>query len=103
MRLNSGLVARCLLFKELLCLCGQIVALLFGSGHLWVMLELWDLVGLRGRVGSTGVQPLLLAGPTCLFAGNKKTAITLVIAVSVFGLSNQGINTSIDPSAVMLT
>lgn len=67
MRLNSGLVARCLLFKELLCLCGQIVALLFGSGHLWVMLELWDLVGLRGRVGSTGGATFAACGSDLSF------------------------------------
>ncbi len=61
MRLSSGLVARCLLFKGLLCLWGQIVPLLFVSGHLWVMLGFGILGRLRGRVGSTGVQPLLLA------------------------------------------
>jgi hypothetical protein len=59
--------------------------------------------GCVGVLVVPGVQPLLLAGPTCLCAGNKKTAITSVIAVFVYGLSNQGINTSIDPSAVMLT
>jgi hypothetical protein len=67
--------------------------------------------GLRGRVGSTGVQPLLLAVALLAFfpsverlmTETKKTAITSVITVFVYGLSNQGINTSIEPSAVMLT
>jgi hypothetical protein len=62
MRLSSGLVARCLLFKGLLCLWGQIVPLLFVSGHLWVMLWLGDFVGAAwGVLVLPWVQPLLLA------------------------------------------
>jgi hypothetical protein len=60
-------------------------------------------------------QPVCLAHPfgawcylfipigNLLFGPVIKTAITSVIAVWWYGLSNQGINTSIDPSAVMLT
>ena len=54
MRLSSDWVGRCLLFKGLLCLWGQIVPLLFVSGHLRVMLGFGIWWGLRGRVGSTG-------------------------------------------------
>jgi hypothetical protein len=37
MGLSSCLLAKCLLFKGVLCLWGPIVPLLFASGHLWVV------------------------------------------------------------------
>ena len=72
MRLSSGLVGRYLLFKGLLCLWGQIVPLLFVSGHLWVMLGFGIWWGLRGRVGSTGGATFAAAGVHIHFCGNGR-------------------------------
>ncbi|PZW96340.1 hypothetical protein DFS28_106237 [Pseudomonas sp. 478] len=68
MRLSSGLVARWLLFKGLLCLWGQIVSLLFVSEHLWVMPGFGIWWGCVGVLVVPGVQPLLLAVALLVFS-----------------------------------
>ena len=70
MRLSSGLVARCLLFKGLLCVWGQIVSLLFVCGHLWVVLGFGIWWGLLGGVGCTGGATFAAGGVYIHSCGN---------------------------------
>jgi hypothetical protein len=83
MRLSSGLVARCLLFKGLLCLWGQIVPLLFVSGHLWVMLGFGIWWGLSGRVGSTGGATFAACGSAFGFFPGVERLISQMLGASL--------------------
>ena len=66
-----------MLFKGLLCLWGQIVSLLFVSGHLWGMPGFGIRWGCVGVLVVPGVQPLLLAVALWLFPNVERPVTSI--------------------------